>query len=72
VRGPGVLIVFQRGEPVNRAPEFHVGLRMPSMNLLRQWAERFKTAVNPGPEFSSFRVSDPEGNCVELYARSDS
>jgi catechol-2,3-dioxygenase len=72
VRGPGVLIVFQRGAPVDRAPDFHLGLRMPSMQALKQQCEKFKQTISPGPEFSSFRLLDPEGNCIEVYARSDS
>jgi hypothetical protein len=57
---------------VDRAPDFHLGLRMPSMQALKQQCERFGTTVSPGPEFSSFRLFDPEGNCIEVYARSDS
>ena len=29
VRGPGVLIAFQAGEPLNRSPELHIGMRAP-------------------------------------------
>ena len=30
-RGPGVLIAFQPGEPINRAPDLHAGFLVPSM-----------------------------------------
>ena len=69
VRGPGVLIVFQPGEPVNRAPELHVGLQVPSMSALGQWAQKFGAQIVKGAEFNAFRVSDPEGNGIELYCK---
>ena len=67
-RGPGVLIAFQQGEPLNRADDVHVGFRVPSMGELNEWAKKFDAEPNAGPEFTAFRVLDPEGNCVELYA----
>ena len=71
VRGPGVLIAFQAGEPVNRAPELHIGLRVPSMAALKQWASKLGTQPMPGAEFTSFRTSDPEGNCIEVYCKTE-
>jgi catechol-2,3-dioxygenase len=68
VRGPGVLIAFAKGEPVNRAPELHFGLRVPTRAVLGQWAERFGVEVTVGVEFAAFKTFDPEGNCVELYS----
>ena len=70
-RGPGVLLAFQRGEPINRAPDLHVGFLVPSLAELKQWADRIGGTVKQGPEFSAFQVRDPEGNCVELYCRSE-
>jgi catechol 2,3-dioxygenase-like lactoylglutathione lyase family enzyme len=69
VRGPGVLIAFQAGEPVDRAPELHVGFRVPSMTVLKEWADRLGAPVTNGAEFNSFRTSDPEGNCLEIYCK---
>jgi catechol 2,3-dioxygenase-like lactoylglutathione lyase family enzyme len=69
VSGPGVLIVFQAGQPVDRAPEFHLGLRAASMNALEHWARKFGATPSLGAEFNTFRVSDPEGNCIELYCK---
>jgi catechol-2,3-dioxygenase len=71
-RGPGVLLVFQKGEPVNRAPEFHVGLRVPSTAILNEWAKKFNQSLTPGPEFTTFRIFDPESNCIEFYCRTGS
>jgi catechol 2,3-dioxygenase-like lactoylglutathione lyase family enzyme len=71
VRGDGVLIAFQAGEPVNRAPELHIGLRVPSMAALNEWANKFGAQITTGSEFASFRTSDPEGNCLELYCKAD-
>jgi catechol-2,3-dioxygenase len=67
-RGPGVLLVFQAGEPLGRGPELHLGFRLPDRRALDQWAGRFEKPVYVGPEFSAIQVTDPEGNVVELYA----
>ena len=69
VRGPGVLIAFQTGEPINRAPELHIGMRVPSMAVLTEWANKFGTQVTSGSEFASFRTADPDGNCIEIYCK---
>lgn len=67
VRGSGVLIAFQKGEPVNRPAEMHIGFRVPSMDALNKWAKQFGAKPEAGAEFTTFRTSDPEGNCLELY-----
>ncbi|HZP93918.1 MAG TPA: VOC family protein [Burkholderiales bacterium] len=72
VRGPGLLIAFQAGEPVRRAPELHIGFRVADMNSLNQWARKFGAQVMTGSEFASFRTFDPEDNCVEIYCKADS
>ena len=69
VRGPGVLIAFQAGEPLNRSPELHIGMRAPSMAALKEWAQKFGMEIKPGSEFNSFRILDPEGNCLEIYCQ---
>jgi catechol 2,3-dioxygenase-like lactoylglutathione lyase family enzyme len=71
VRGQGVLIAFQAGEPVNRAPELHVGFRVSSIAALTEWARKFGAELAMGNEFNSFRTSDPEGNCIEIYCKAD-
>ena len=71
VRGPGVLIAFQSGEPVKRAPELHVGFRVASNTMLNDWAGKFGATINKGGEFNAFRTFDPEGNCLELYCKAN-
>jgi catechol 2,3-dioxygenase-like lactoylglutathione lyase family enzyme len=71
VRGPGLLLVFQIGEPVNRAPELHMGFRVPSLAVLNEWAGKFDAEITTGSEFAAFRVFDPEGNCLEIYANAN-
>jgi catechol-2,3-dioxygenase len=68
-RGPGALIAFEKGEPVNRAPDLHVGFRVPSMAALNEWASKLNGQIKEGGEFNAFRVFDPEGNCVEIYCK---
>lgn len=67
-RGPGALLVFQKGEPVGRGGELHMGLRAPSMGALKEWQGRLGGEINNGAEFAAFRIADPEGNWIELYA----
>ncbi len=71
VRGPGVLIAFQRGEPLNRATDFHIGMRVPSRALLMEWAGKFGAQPTAGTEFTTFRTLDPDGNCIELYCKTE-
>jgi catechol-2,3-dioxygenase len=81
-RGPGVLLAFVRGEPVNRSEfhiglrvpnrsEFHIGLRVPSRAVLKEWAAKFGTEITPGGEFDTTRTLDPDGNCIEIYCKSE-
>ena len=70
VRGEGVLLVFQKGPPVGRQ-ELHIGLRVPSMAVLSQWAAKLGSTITPGAEFTTFRVTDPEGNVVEIYCKTE-
>jgi catechol-2,3-dioxygenase len=71
VRGSRVLIAFQAGEPVNRAAEVHIGMRVPSMAALSDWASKLGADITTGAEFASFRTLDPEGNCIELYTKAN-
>ncbi len=70
-RGPGVLIAFVQGEPVSRAPELHLGFQVPSMDDLKRWAGKFGKEIRMGPEFNSFQVADPGGNCLEIYTKAN-
>lgn len=72
VRGPGVLLVFQPGEPVGRAPELHLGFQVPDNAKLAEWAGKFSATITRGAEFNAFRTSDPEGNCLEIYCKAES
>lgn len=74
VRGPGVLLVFQPGAPIDRAPELHLGFQVPDNQKLAEWADRLGVPVSakPGAEFNTLQVRDPEGNHLEVYCRADS
>jgi len=65
-RGPGVLIAFQQGEPLGR-DDLHMGFRVESIAALNEWARKFNAEPKAGPEFTTFKVTDPEGNSVEMY-----
>jgi catechol-2,3-dioxygenase len=71
VSGPGLLMVFQAGEPLQRAPDLHLGLRVPSQIELSRWADQLGSAITPGKEFDTLRTFDPEGNCLELYCNAE-
>jgi catechol-2,3-dioxygenase len=67
-RGPGMILVFAAGEPIGRSvADVHMGFRVPSRATLDQWATRLDAKPVVGPEFTSFRIADPEGNGVEVY-----
>ena len=70
-RGPGALIALQPGEPINRAPELHVGFLVPSLGDIKHWADGLGGNLRKGPEFTAFQIRDPEGNCVEIYCKSE-
>jgi hypothetical protein len=65
-RGAGVLIAFQQGEPLRR-DDVHMGFRVESIDALNEWAGKFNTEPKAGPEFTTIKVTDPEGNSVEMY-----
>jgi catechol-2,3-dioxygenase len=70
-RGSGMILVFRQGEPLGRSTdEVHMGFRVPSLADLDAWAGKFAAQPVVGPEFTSFRITDPEGNGVELYTPS--
>ncbi len=68
-RGEGILMVFQDGTPIQSPDTFHIGLRVGGMSKLNEWRIRFNKTLKIGKEFSSFQLLDPEGNCVEIYAK---
>jgi catechol 2,3-dioxygenase-like lactoylglutathione lyase family enzyme len=70
-RGPGALIAFAPGEPINRAADLHVGFLVPSFAKLKEWADRLGGTIKKGPEFTAFQIRDPEGNCVEVYCKTE-
>ena len=70
VRGPGVLLVFQKGPPVGRE-ELHIGLRVPSMSVLSERAAKLGSQITRGEEFTTFRTTDSEGNVVEIYSKTE-
>ena len=71
VRGDGVLIAFQQGTPINQPSMLHFGFKVRNMAKLHEWRDRFDKPLKIGPEFTSFQVLDPEGNCVEIYAENE-
>lgn len=66
-RGNGVLIAFQQGDPLQRAHDVHMGFHVPSIDSLNTWAKKFDAKTMIGAEFTTFKTSDPEGNCIEFY-----
>jgi len=71
-RGDGILIAFQQGTPINQPEVLHIGFRVHGMAKLHEWKDRFEKPLKIGPEFTSFQILDPEGNCIEIYAENDS
>jgi catechol-2,3-dioxygenase len=65
--GPAGLLAFERGEPLRAHANFHVGFEVPSRGEVDAWARRFGSAVDEEPGYAATRVSDPEGNAIEIY-----
>ena len=60
-------LAFQQGDPLQRAHDVHMGFHVPSIDSLNTWAKKFDAKTTIGAEFTTFKVSDPEGNCIEFY-----
>lgn len=67
VHGPGVLLVFQQGDPLEGRGGLHFGFNVQTMAALAGWAERFDASPVRGEQYTALRVQDPEGNTVEIY-----
>lgn len=44
-----------------------MSFRLPSLEALNQWAKKFEATPKAGPEFTTFRITAPEGNGIEPY-----
>ncbi|MBA4739643.1 MAG: VOC family protein [Burkholderiales bacterium] len=71
-RGDGILIAFQQGTPIKQPDLLHIGFKVHGMAKLHEWKNRFEKPLKIGPEFTSFQILDPEGNCIEIYAQNTS
>jgi hypothetical protein len=49
-----------------------MGFRVPSNQILNEWAGKFGKPVKTGEEFNSFRTLDAEDNCLEIYCKAES
>ena len=68
VSGPGTLLVFEAGKPLDYRGQVHFGFRCSSRAQVEEWAERFSAElVAEADRYCGFRTSDPEGNTFEVY-----
>lgn len=67
VIGPGTLIVFEPGTPLDYGDNPHFGFRCTSREKVVYWAERLEATVVEEDSYFGFKASDPEGNHFEVY-----
>lgn len=67
VFGPGTLIVFEEGAPLDYRGNTHFGFRCSSPERVRHWAEKLASELEEEETYCGFKASDPEGNVFEVY-----
>jgi len=68
VVGPGVSIVFKKGQPLNAGNAFHFGFRVETKSAVEVWAEHLNVPIAiDEDDFFAARVKDPDGNLFEVY-----
>ena len=67
VVGPGTLIVFEKGEPLDYRGNTHFGFRCRSRDRVGEWAKKFSASLDEDETYCGFKTTDPEGNIFEVY-----
>ncbi len=67
VLGPGTLIVFEPGKPLDYGDHSHFGFRCRSRDKVLHWAEKLGVEVEQQADYCGFKARDPEGNRFEVY-----
>lgn len=67
VLGPGTLIVFEQGKPLDYRGNTHFGFRCGSRDKVAEWATTFGAELEQDATYCGFKASDPEGNVFEVY-----
>jgi catechol-2,3-dioxygenase len=68
VIGPGISIVFRKGEPLKVGDNFHFGFRVETKSAVEHWARHLGAAIAFDEEdFFATRITDPDGNVFEVY-----
>lgn len=68
VKGPGILINFSQGEPLNAGTRLHFGFRVESKADVAAWADHLNVPIAfDEHDFFAARVTDPDGNLFEIY-----
>lgn len=67
VIGPGTLIVFEQGDPVDYGENAHFGFRCRDRDRVLAWAQQLNAKVEEDTNYFGFKARDPEGNHFEVY-----
>lgn len=67
VSGPGTLLVFEEGKPLDYGGNVHFGFRCTSRQKVQAWAQEFEANLVEDENYSGFETKDPEGNLFEVY-----
>jgi len=67
VIGPGTLIVFEQGKPMDYGGNTHFGFRCSSREKVITWADKLGAPIEEEMNYCGFKAKDPEGNIFEVY-----
>ncbi|MFT5209651.1 MAG: catechol-2,3-dioxygenase [Flavobacterium sp.] len=67
VFGPGTLLVFEKGEPLDYKGNVHFGFRCGERDSVVSWADKFSASLEQDDVYCAFKTKDPEGNVFEVY-----
>ena len=67
VSGPGTLLVFETGEPLENRGNAHFGFRCQSCHQVVDWATCFRANLEQDSTYYGFKTEDQEGNVFEVY-----
>lgn len=67
VLGAGVVIVFEKGDPLTYDGNAQFGFRCDSKHQVLEWAEKLAVSVEDEAIYCAFTATDPEGYVFDVY-----
>jgi len=67
VLGAGVVIVFEKGDPLIYDGKAQFGFRCGTKDQVQAWAEKLAVSVEDEAVYCGFKATDPEGYIFDVY-----